>query len=118
MVFRELPDVFPNSGKCVAAVGGQVLADAEGRQKGGVVRKDFPRRLAAVKFAEQSAYGLDDERIRVTCEDATPIPHLRHQPEFREATGKEIRIHALLGTKDRTCPGFLHQTSEAILPVF
>jgi len=81
------------------------------------VRKDFPRRLAAVKFAEQSAYGLDDERIRVTCKDATPIPHLRHQPEFREATGKEIRIHALLGTKDRTCPGFLHQTSEAILPV-
>jgi len=56
VVGGKLPDVVPDFGEGIAAVGGEVLRDAEGGEKGRVVREDFRRGLAAVKSRPAMAW--------------------------------------------------------------
>ena len=94
------------------------MADAEGRQKGGVVRKDFPRRLAAVKFAEQAGDGFDDERIRIAVKKTFFSADVRDEPKFSEATGNQIFFNAQFRRERGTCFDFFNEKRKPILSVF
>src|ERR1039458_748989 len=59
--FCKLFNFLPDARKGVATVGREVLSDAERREKAGVVRENFGRRVAAVKVAEQAGDGFDDK---------------------------------------------------------
>ena len=74
--FRKLLDPVPHLGERIAPVGCQVLRDAQRGEEGGVVRQDFRGRVAAVKLAQQPGNGLDDERFRITGEEAAAVAKL------------------------------------------
>ena len=118
LVFGKFPDAPPDFGKRVAAVRREVLRDAERREKFRVVRQDFRRRVAAVKAAEQAGDGLDDERIGVATEETFAVAKFCDEPEFGEAAGNQIFIHAQFRRKRRTGFCFLDEEREAVLSVF
>ena len=56
-------NALPNLAQAVAAVGGQMLCDAEIRQKIRAGADDFFRQLAAIKLAEQHGDSFDHSGI-------------------------------------------------------
>jgi hypothetical protein len=113
----ELADLFPDAREGVAAVGSEMLGNAERREESRVVRQNFSGRLTAVKIAEQSGDGLDHEGIGIAMEEAFAVLKFGGEPQFSEAAGKQVLLDAEFGGERWTllCPG--HQEGEAILSV-
>ena len=77
---RKGADVFPDFGERVATVGRQVLRDAERREKFWVACENFRWDFAAVKIAEQSGDGFDDEGIRIAIEKTLAVAKSGNEP--------------------------------------
>ena len=95
-----------------------MLRDAQRREKLRIVRENFRRRVSAVKIAEQPGNGLDDERIGIAGEETLAVAKLRHKPEFGEAAGNQIFLHAQFRRERRTRLGFFKEKREPVLSVF
>ena len=95
-----------------------MLGDAQRREKSRVMRQNFTRLMAAVKFAQQTGDGPDDKRIRITGEETVASTELRNQPQFGETPGNQICIHPLVERQRRALSGFFDEMRETILPAF
>ena len=56
-----------------------MLRDTEWREEFWIMGENLAGRLAAVKFAEQTGHGLDDERVGVADEETLSVLKLRGQ---------------------------------------
>ena len=108
-------DGFPDAGEGIAAVGREVLGDAELGQERGGVREDFAGRMAAVEVTEQPGDGFDDERIGIALIVAASIPELRDEPEPGEAAFHAVRVRAAGGIERLAQPGLFDEPGEALL---
>ena len=115
---RKISDAFPDFGKRVAAVGREVLRDAERREKFRIVRENFRRRMAAVKFAEQAGDGLDDERIGIAVEKTFFVAELADEPQFGETAGNQICFRAKFRRERRTLFRLFNEERQPVLSVF
>lgn len=77
----ESSDFFPQPGKAIAAVRREVLGNADGAEKGGIVLEDFARLVAAVEIGEDDRDAADDVRIGIDLEVAFSIAELRNEPK-------------------------------------
>lgn len=109
---------MPDAGEGVAAVGGEVLGDAEGGEEIRGVREDVGRGLAGVEVAEGAGDGLDDEGIGVAGEMALAGLKPGDEPELGEAAGDEVVGRAKFGGEGREFFGASDEQGEAVLAVF
>lgn len=77
------------------------MVDAKPAQELRVMSEDFVGGFAAVKVAEQTRDGLDDERIGVAAEATSSLAKLRRHPEPRKATWHSIGLKPLFGQEQR-----------------
>ena len=85
---------LPNPAEAVAAIGGQMLCDAEIRQKSRAGAHDFFRRLTAIKLAKQHGNSFNHRGIGIRPKLAAPLFKSRHEPNCRQASLDTIGIHA------------------------
>lgn len=95
-----------------------MLRDAKRREKTGIVRQDFRRRVAAVKLAEQTGDGLDDQRIGIAVKQTLTVAKVRDEPQFGEAAGNQIFVHAQFRREWRPLPGLVNQHRQTVLAIF
>ena len=94
-----------------------MLRDAERREKPRIERENFRRRVAAIKFTEQAGDGLDDERIGVAIEETFAGAALRNKPEFGQAAGNQVVVHAQFRRGRRAFLRLLNEERKAVLTV-
>ena len=114
----EVVDGLPDTGEGVAAVGGEVLGDAEGGEEIRGVREDIGGGLAGVEVAEGAGNGFDDEGIGIAVEMALAVLELGNEPEFGEAAGDEVIGSAEFGGERREFFGAGDEQGETVLAVF
>ena len=95
-----------------------MLRDADRREELRIVRQNFRRRVAVVKFAEQSGDGLHDERIGIAGKKTFSIAELRNEPQFGETAGNQIFGHAQFQRERRHFFGAFDEERETVLSVF
>ena len=95
-----------------------MLRDAEWREKTWIVRENFSRCVAAVKFAEQAGDGLHDERIGIAIKETFAVAKPGNKPQFGKTAGNLIFSHAQFRHQRRTLFRSFHEKREAILAVF
>ena len=115
MFLREVPDGFPDAGEGIAAVGGEVLGDAELGQEGGSVREDFFGRVAAVELTEQPGDGFDNERIGITLVMAVSVTELGDEPQPGEAAFHAVPVRARGGVEGRAQAGLFDEPGQTLL---
>ena len=79
-------DRLDDSAQTVAAVGGEMLSDADLAEKSGVMPEDLLWTDLAIETAKQAGDAFHDRRIGLRAEVAEPVPVFRHDPELRQAS--------------------------------
>ena len=118
MAFRERFDLIPNFRERIAPVGREMLGDAQGAQKSGVMRRNFRRGLVAVKITQQPGNGLDHEGIRIAGEVTPPVGKPGVKPQFGQTAGNEILLNPEFRRERRPLTGQLDQMGEPVLTIF
>ena len=82
----ETLDGFDDTAKTVAAIGREVLCDADFTEEFGIGGNDFFRLGIAVKIAKQFGDAFDDRRVRFRTKEAAAVFKFGDDPELRHAT--------------------------------
>lgn len=110
-------DLVPDFGQRVAPVGREMLGDAQGSEKGRVMRHNLHRGLVAVEIAQEPGNGFDHEGIGIAGEVAPAVGKPGVKPQFGQTAGDESLIGAVFRREGRALTGQLDQIGEPVLTV-
>ena len=118
MITREGLHLLPDFSQAVAAVGCQVLRDAQFFQEVRAGLRKFFRRRSTVKVAQQNGDTLDNGGIRVGSELAQSSGKLRDEPDFGQAAFHTEGVRFELRFQRRRFPPEAHDIAEPVLRGF
>ena len=95
-----------------------MLRDAERGEKIGIVSENFRRCVAAVKIAEQTGDGFDDERIGIAVKKTSAIAKICDKPKLGEAAGNQVCVPAQIRCGQGAFSGLVNEQREPVLAVF
>ena len=94
MLLREVPNLLLDARDGAPPILGKLMENAEVLQETELSRGDFLGRLAAVKFAQQSANCFQAHGIGIATKETFPVANLRNKPDAGETAFDPVNLSA------------------------
>jgi hypothetical protein len=115
VLVSEVANLLFDSSDGAAAIFGELLKNAEWFQHACMSGGDFFGKMSGVKFAEQSANGLQADRVRVAAKKALAGAKFRNEPDAHETTFHSVYFQPERGFKRRKLRAIMDDPREPLL---